>query len=367
MSSQSKPSILNIFEDSETVINVLNWENHITQNPGTYKDCFVRRFTHVKNLESRVLHEYLNVIVEDEATDTWTRLIVERQTEQDQVIVGRWPASKGYHENWKPEDCFYHSHAVALSSSSSSSGPAGDLPLPLATRSFQKGKFKVNQLALLLRKTHELHPRYNLPLYNCYWYSYKVFEGVRAISHLSFEDHFWDYFSWRGKPWRIITGVTEAVKKAARMFKVIRANQPVHGGPPEPPNLEFDITDIASSAEVYDKSLREIIDILNKGYIPRGSNVDTPEAKAAIQEYHDSISDFVNETKQQSNWESYRDIGKQIAYSTGWKPMSDLPITPILENQDELLEAPSYDESVALDESLFIFLGQLHEAKLDGE
>jgi hypothetical protein len=119
-------------------------------------------------------------------------------------------------------------------------------------------------------------------LYNCYWYSYKVFEGVRAISYLSFEDHFWDYFSWRGKPWRIITGVTEAVKvrssyplstektsfdvlqKAARMFKVIRANQPVHGGPPEPPNLEFDITDIASSAEVYDKSLREIIEILNK-------------------------------------------------------------------------------------------------------
>jgi hypothetical protein len=47
--------------------------------------------------------------------------------------------------------------------------------------------------------------------------------------------------------------------------------------------------------------------------------------------------------------------------------MSDLPITPILENQDELLEAPSYDESVALDESLFIFLGQLHEAKLDAE
>jgi hypothetical protein len=147
MSSQSKASILNIFEDSERVINVLNWENHITQNPGTYKSCFVRRFTHVKNLESRVLHEYLNVIVEDEATDTWTRLIVERQTEQDQVIVGRWPASKGYHENRKPEDCFYHSHAVALSSSSSSSGPAGDLPLPLATRSFQKGKFKVNQLA----------------------------------------------------------------------------------------------------------------------------------------------------------------------------------------------------------------------------
>ncbi|GIK06642.1 hypothetical protein Aspvir_002292 [Aspergillus viridinutans] len=363
MSSQSKPSIPNIFEDSERVINVLNWESHITQHPGTYKNCFVRRFTHVKNLESSVLHEYLNVIVEDEATDTWTRLIVERQTDQDQVIVGRWSATKGYHENWKPEDCFYRSHAVAIgssgSSSGNSSGPAGDLPLPLATRSFQKGKFGVKELARLLRKTHELHPRYSLAWYNCYWYSYKVFEGVRAISHLSFDDHFWDYFSWRGKPWRIIFGVTKAVKLAARTFKILRRHQPVHGGPPDPRDLEFDITDIASSAEDYDKSLREIIDILNKN-IPKESNADTPEANAAIQE-------FVNETKEQSNWESYRDIGKHIAYSTGWKPMSDLPIKPILENQDELLEAPTDEESVALDESLFVFLGQLHEANLDAE
>lgn len=68
MSSQSIPNIPNVFEDSDRAIDVLGWEDQITKNPGIYKDCFVRRFTHVKNLESHVLHEYLNVIVKDNPT-----------------------------------------------------------------------------------------------------------------------------------------------------------------------------------------------------------------------------------------------------------------------------------------------------------
>jgi hypothetical protein len=36
------------------------------------------------------------------------------------------------------------------------------------------------------------------------------------------------------------------------------------GWVPDSGSLEFDITDIALSGEVYDKSLREIIDILNE-------------------------------------------------------------------------------------------------------
>jgi hypothetical protein len=42
-------------------------------------------------------------------------------------------------------------------------------------------------------------------------------------------------------------------------------------------------------------------------------------------------------------------------------------MTPILKNQVELLEAPTHDETSALDDSLFVSLGQLHKAKLDAE
>jgi len=212
MSSQSEPELPNIFENSKREINVLEWGKKTTQNPNVYKNCFVRHFTHVKDLDSPVFHEYLNVIVENTSNNSWTRLIVERQREQDQVIVGRWPTLKGYDAKWRPKDCFYKP-VIALASSSSSSSSSGDLPLPLTTRSFQKNSCSVKLLARLLKWTHDKHPNYDLLKWNCYWYSYEIFEGVRAPSlNQVFEDYTWNFANWFAKKWRIVFKISEVVK-----------------------------------------------------------------------------------------------------------------------------------------------------------
>lgn len=178
------------------------WGNEICGNPYIDKNCFVRRFTHVKNVASNLLHEYLNVIVVDESTNEWTRLIIERQTNQDQVTIGRWGAIKNYDEKWKPQDCFYQSYTSSSGSNYGSSGKVEDLPLPLITRSFEKGCFKLRNLAIMLETYHKQHPHYNLFWWNCYWYSRSIFDGVSALK-LSFVDHEWAWFSWRGSKWAI--------------------------------------------------------------------------------------------------------------------------------------------------------------------
>ena len=196
MSSQRPLTIPGVFEHPERQVEVLAWGNEISNN-NKNKNCFIRRFTHVKNVGSTLLHEYLNVIVVDESTNKWTRLIVERQTNQDQVIIGRWDTFENYDEKWKPQDCFYQSYTSSSGSNYSSGGEVKDFPLPLITRSFEKGCFQLRNLASMLEKFHNQHPKYNLFQWNCYWFSRSIFDGVSI--KLKFVDHKWAWFSWRGK------------------------------------------------------------------------------------------------------------------------------------------------------------------------
>jgi hypothetical protein len=198
MMSPSKPSIPHLFVDSKQEENVLSWESFINQNPAIYQNCFVRRITHVKDLNNTVLHEYLQVIVEDNSSKFCTRLIAERLRPRDQVTIGQWEPFDHYQENWTPEDCYYQPSELAVSSAISSSGSSNKssevLPLPLLTRSLPKGLLSVQKFAKLLGNAHRERPKYNFPVYNCYWYAECVYEGVRAVQP-PLTDYIWK-FAW---------------------------------------------------------------------------------------------------------------------------------------------------------------------------
>jgi hypothetical protein len=85
----NSPSVPYLFVDHQIIVSTKEWYDYITNNQSAYANCHVKRITHIKNLHSTVAHEYLEVIIEDSATAARTRIIAERQTNQDQVIIGR--------------------------------------------------------------------------------------------------------------------------------------------------------------------------------------------------------------------------------------------------------------------------------------
>ncbi|KAL1871188.1 hypothetical protein Plec18167_007122 [Paecilomyces lecythidis] len=246
----SEPNIPHLFIDSSTEENVLTWEAAINENPAVYQNCFVRRITHVKDLNNRVLHEYLQVIVEDKSSKFCTRLIAERLQQRDQVTIGRWKPFDHYQEKWSPEDCYYHPLELAATSEISSSGSSSSkslevLPLPLLTRSLPKDDLSVQRFANILGKAHWEHPDYNFIVYNCYWFSECVYEGVRAFQP-TLKDHVWKY-SWLKRKLWFISG---AMKRAAERFLELQKHVPI-GAPGNEPKVPSD--------EYYIKSLDEVI------------------------------------------------------------------------------------------------------------
>jgi hypothetical protein len=196
----------NLFDNKgETIIPTIAWHSLLSQNQGAYDDCVVRTLTHVKNLRSRVTHEYLQVIVEkvevevEESKRNRTRLIAERQTEQDQVIIGRrdWRAtsSSGY-STW-------------FISRSSSGGQVGDLPLPLYSLKFDSGVLRVRDLVCILKLATDKGGKYSFLKYNCYWFARDVFESLK-LKFRCIEER-WRWSSWRGWPiLRTASGESEA-------------------------------------------------------------------------------------------------------------------------------------------------------------
>lgn len=179
-------SIPNLFEDKEKTIQTQEWYSLLSASPDTYQNCIVRTLTHVKNLRSSVVHEYLQVIIEDTDSGIRTRLIAERQTAQDQVILGRWPAKQS------------SSFALLSSSSGSTSGPSGDLPLPLFSLTFKTNDFKVLHLAKILAEITNAGGPYNLVTgKHCYWFAITAYTCLKmAFSCLEEPWYFWN---WRGR------------------------------------------------------------------------------------------------------------------------------------------------------------------------
>ncbi|ATZ50257.1 hypothetical protein BCIN_05g06250 [Botrytis cinerea B05.10] len=171
-----------LFEDNEKTFQTQEWCFLLSQSADVYKNCVVKTITHVKNLRSKVVHEYLQAIIEDVDTGNRTRLIAERQTKQDQVILGRWASKKSFE--------------LLSSSSSSSSSPSGDLPLPLFSITFDSPSFKVLDLAGILAKTTEIGGSYNLLTKNCYWFAYTAYTALK-LKFNGLEEH-WHFWKWRG-------------------------------------------------------------------------------------------------------------------------------------------------------------------------
>ncbi|KAJ5111963.1 hypothetical protein N7532_000008 [Penicillium argentinense] len=256
-----------MFFDSaaEEKIDVKTLPGFIRDNPDEFKNIFVRRFTHVKNLGSNVLHEYLHVILEDNSTDKWTRVIVERQAgtlvwgeAHDQVIVRRWPAGKGYKEHETIKPGYFPFKLEVMMSSGSSGGKVGDSPLPLVTRSFQKRDFSVELLAQLLLECHKGQPYYTPNEWNCYWFAARAFESHR-VRIGRFDNNQWKYANWKGDISKILSPErwSKAVKEASKAFKNFLGHIPIDnpgGGHP----TDHKDPDVSQADDVFVGTLREV-------------------------------------------------------------------------------------------------------------
>jgi hypothetical protein len=182
-----------VFEDRETEYNTWTWNSTMSNDPETYEHCFVRTLTHVKNLRSTVLHEYLQVIVErtDTQTPVRTRLIVERQTDGDRVIVGRssWATSSS--------SAGFLSNLSIKSSSSSSGAEQGSLPLPLYSLKFASGKLPVAKLAEILQRTTDAGGVYDLLRgKHCFWFANIVYQSVKLAAPWE-DERIWPWAMYR--------------------------------------------------------------------------------------------------------------------------------------------------------------------------
>ncbi|KAI0886645.1 uncharacterized protein GGS22DRAFT_186715 [Annulohypoxylon maeteangense] len=192
-----------VFTSDEKVISTTDWYSSLTDDISKYENCFVRRITHVKNLRSSVLHEYLQIIFEDTTgKQNRTRVLAERQTAQDQVIIGRWSyglnpsanrsSSSGSSGSWGRGLEFFQG-----SSSSSSSSPGGNLPLPLLSLTFKEDKLGVMQLAAILQKITVKLGKYNFLLRNCYVFASMVYD-LAMVKHTG-SSQSWPYAFTKGR------------------------------------------------------------------------------------------------------------------------------------------------------------------------
>ncbi|KAE8327140.1 hypothetical protein BDV39DRAFT_82748 [Aspergillus sergii] len=205
-----------LFTKSEETINTWNWYSYLSKSPQTYKDCVVRSVTHVKNLRSSVVHEYLQAIIERTDTKERTRLIAERQTGQDQVIISRWGSSKSSltpSSNDSGSSSSGSKSSSSSSSSSSSGGGGGNLPLPLLSLKFNSGSLNVVNLAKILRNTTKEGGDYNvLTGRHCYWFAATAYASVRVFASI---EEPWSFRRWKG---RLIL-IKKAAMPDAKAFK----------------------------------------------------------------------------------------------------------------------------------------------------
>ncbi|PPR03549.1 hypothetical protein CVT24_007597 [Panaeolus cyanescens] len=214
------------------------------RNEGLFDTCDVISVTHSKNLDSKVLHEYLHVIIRNKSTKQWRRLLAERQTNQDQIIVGFWP--------WvdpKDKTTSFFEHCTSVSSGGSSSGGGSKEPLPLLMRSLAFTSLSLMTVADLLLEVHEKRPKYHLVTANCYWYSDAAFLAIRGVPGGAKSTE-WNWLTFRGKVVIIRPPFIWAARKAARQFKKIMRGIPMKGGPGWGAEIE----------SALDKAIKEAVD-----------------------------------------------------------------------------------------------------------
>jgi hypothetical protein len=180
-----------VFTSDKQVITTAKWLEDLKNNSSNYGDCFVRRITHVKNLKSTFLHEYLQIIFEDTghgknpSDRDRTRIIAERQNSQDQVIIGLWSFGERPKVSGKEADSrtFFERFKGFFGSSSSSSSGDELLPLPLFSLTFDEDNLNAIDLAAILSETTSKLLDYNVATRNCFHFAEAVYDVARLKYH----------------------------------------------------------------------------------------------------------------------------------------------------------------------------------------
>ena len=186
---------------SNETVSVPQFIDYLNKHADVYNGCDVLCISHVKNLKSNVLHEYLHIIIRDAARARWRRLLAERQSEQDQVIIGFWP--------WT---------ALAMlprgsSSSSSASSRSTDL-LPLIMQNITvhpSSQLWLKDVARVLVEVNREAPSYNVFSKNCFWYADSVFKLLKNRG----EVYKWSWIDYMG--WAIVPNPS-AVRANSRLW-----------------------------------------------------------------------------------------------------------------------------------------------------
>jgi phosphotransacetylase len=160
-------STFSLSQKQETTINTEEFFKEVLNDPTYYEKYQVNRITHVKNLLSRVTHEYLQIIVEDTETKRCTRVIAERQDDQDQVIVGR---------------TLWYTKTLPAVVAAFTEKTGDILPLPLCTITPQR-ESKLIDLAAILYGVTRCAPNYRLLNENCYWFASWAYRALRITFH----------------------------------------------------------------------------------------------------------------------------------------------------------------------------------------
>ncbi|KIK57130.1 hypothetical protein GYMLUDRAFT_87122 [Collybiopsis luxurians FD-317 M1] len=191
-----------------------------------YKDCKVIAVTHSKNMDSLVLHEYLHINIYNEKTRHWRRLIAERQTAQDQVVIGLWPWAQS---SLLSSSAGYRGSSSGSSGSSSSSIGGDNQPLPLLLRNMTfKPPLSLNlkDVARVLLHIHHKREKYRFYDFNCFWYADLVFTTLRAWGRDSYTE--WEWIKYRASalisPWK-----RTELREAAVAFQSKLATDPYRG------------------------------------------------------------------------------------------------------------------------------------------
>ncbi|KAL7818374.1 hypothetical protein V8C26DRAFT_420219 [Trichoderma gracile] len=206
-----------VFTSTERIVPAQEWSFHLSRNASAYRNCFVRRITHVKNLNSSVLHEYLQ---------NRTRVLAERQVNQDQVIIGRWSfgpshkfgltSSYGLGDSWEPLQSLPQEF-----SSSSSSSSAGILPLQLWSLTFQENVLNVIHLAEVIRITSQRLGSYHMVTRNCYIFAKGVYTAI--MQRYGCQQTRWRFYYLQGTiPFGVI--ISQSMKNTAAGFDVQNQN-----------------------------------------------------------------------------------------------------------------------------------------------
>ncbi|KAJ9227406.1 hypothetical protein DTO271D3_1416 [Paecilomyces variotii] len=315
-----------VFTSEQKVITTGEWYSDLSQNASKYARCFVRRITHVKNLNSSVTHEYLQIILEDTGSSpkSRTRVLAERQQAQDQVIIGRWSYGTSPLSPSSSHTSGTSAGSSFGSSSSSSSSSGGILPLPLWSLTFDDDNLNVVSLANLLRKVTDSLGDYGLIFSNCYVFARTVYDSARLRYHgLSKR---WKFSYLRGNL-ALLEKAFRIPNKAADSFEAQNTKDFQFR-----PSHEFGevLDDFYTSAgellrqdgvELNDQEKEELIKLCKLNDLAKNATKNALE-NADINEFEKLIQDAVDKVDAEPHKDSYLGVFQRYASSL---PTSSTP------------------------------------------